>query len=270
MVRFENITILDEVFNQLNVLESIHIIYCYHLDSKFIQQINNISKPFKLKSLILYNKLQIELLRFLIQISGNYLENIGITGSGNDELQEILPSIIKYCNKIKYLDPIRLDIQNTHLLFDLIKNIAQNLNYLTIKFNDSYNGYDIGHFSSIILHNLGQILPFKLEYLNLKLVFNASDLEIFLKNSQDTFIEKLLICNDIKNNERENIFPYIEEYIMKRKRVRFLAILECFDKKHEDLFFQKDKVKEFQLYDICIFDYHHLIINNYKYVEETY
>ncbi|GBB97799.1 hypothetical protein RclHR1_03070015 [Rhizophagus clarus] len=272
MVDFENITVLNEVFNQLNVLESIHIVHCCHLDSKFIQQINNIHKPFKLKSLFLkYCNLQIESLKYLIQISGNYLENIGIKSSGSNELQQILPSIIKYCSKIKFLGPIRLDNQNIYLLFDLIKNIAQNLNYLTINLKDSYNGYDKGHFSSIILRNLGQNLPFKLEYLNLRLVFNTSDLELFLRNSQNTFIKKLLIFNYIENNNRESIFPYIKEYIMKRKRVKYLAIIERFNEKNEDLFSLKDKVKEFQLYDIQILNYYHLIIYNHDYVvEETY
>ncbi|PKC70170.1 hypothetical protein RhiirA1_532894 [Rhizophagus irregularis] len=67
-VNFENMDILSEVFNQLNVLESIHILYCKSIDSKFIQQIINITKPFKLKSLFL-NKMD-ELLEPLIQKSG--------------------------------------------------------------------------------------------------------------------------------------------------------------------------------------------------------
>ncbi|GBB88769.1 hypothetical protein RclHR1_15370002 [Rhizophagus clarus] len=261
VVSFENITVLSEVFNQLNVLESIHIVYCYHLDSKFIQQIKNIYKPFKLKSLILSRNLGIESIKFLIQLSGNYLENIGIIG--DDRLEQILPLIIKYCSKIKYLNPIELQVQNLYLLFDLIKNITQNLNYLTIGLS-SYNGYDNEHFSSIILLNLGQILPFKLEYLNLRLVFNTNDLKIFLKNSQNTFIKKLLIYNYIKYDENENILPYIEEYIMKKKRVKYLAVLENSGN------YSFDKVEVFQLYDIQIIYYYDLIIDPHRYIEETY
>ncbi|GBC00019.1 hypothetical protein RclHR1_03710003 [Rhizophagus clarus] len=269
MVDFNNITILDEVFNQLNVLESIHIICCDYLNSKFIQQINNISKPFKLKSLFLhsYYNYNIKSLKSLIKKFGDYLENFGIEGNSN----KLLPSIIKYCSKINYLDRIWLDNQNTHLLFVLIKNITQNLNYLTIDIDDFHDDdYDKDHFSSIVLRNLGQILPFKLEYLHLRLIFNASDLEKFLKNSQNTFIKKLLIYNFIKNNQNENIFPYMEEYIMKKKRVKYLAILEFFNGNSNDLFYLKDKVKEFQLYDIQILDYYSLIIHNYNYVVETY
>jgi hypothetical protein len=33
--------------------------------------------------------------------------------------------------------------------------------------------------SLTVLHNLGQVLPSKLEYLHLTFIFNANDLEIF-------------------------------------------------------------------------------------------
>ncbi|CAB4432006.1 unnamed protein product [Rhizophagus irregularis] len=46
------ICIFNEVFNHLNVLESIHILYCHSINSNFIQQINKIIKPFKLKEFI--------------------------------------------------------------------------------------------------------------------------------------------------------------------------------------------------------------------------
>uniref|UniRef100_U9THD6 F-box domain-containing protein n=1 Tax=Rhizophagus irregularis (strain DAOM 181602 / DAOM 197198 / MUCL 43194) TaxID=747089 RepID=U9THD6_RHIID len=90
-IDFRNINILSELFNHLNVLESIHIVYCYFLDSKFIQQINNVTKPFKLKSLIL-NHID-ELLDPLIQKSGNYLENFRIPKFG---LQQLLQPIKLY------------------------------------------------------------------------------------------------------------------------------------------------------------------------------
>jgi hypothetical protein len=61
---------------------------------------------------------------------------------------------------------------------------------------DDYDNYEINEeISSTVLQNLGQVLPFKLEYLCLKLTFNEYDLETFLKNSQNTFIKKLLISN---------------------------------------------------------------------------
>ncbi|CAB5182239.1 unnamed protein product [Rhizophagus irregularis] len=221
----------------------------------------NITKPFKLKSLFLDDKISELILEPLIQKFGCYLENFGVNYNIS---QKLLQLIIKYCSKINYLGPIRFNHKNNksvYLLFRLIKNITQNLNYLTIEAsNISYNDINYGS-SSIILQNLGQILPFKLKYLNLSLTINTSDLEIFLKNSQSTFIKKLLIKH-IKKEENEDIFPYIKEYIMKTNRVKYLAIVENFNEKYEDLFSQKDKVEEFQLYSNIKVIYYSDLVNN--------
>ncbi|PKY50976.1 hypothetical protein RhiirA4_467766 [Rhizophagus irregularis] len=223
-VDFKNINILNEVFNQLNVLESIQIIFCQFLDTIFIPQIINITKPFKLKSLILNEILQIESLLLLIQKFGNNIEDFGFKIGINvsQQLLQLLESVIIYCSKIKilYLPSGLNTSQNINSLINLIENIKQNLNYLLIDTNDN-------HLSSIILQNLGQILPFKLEYLYLSLITNRSDLETFLKNSQNTFIKILVIKNTTKY-ESEDIFPYIEEYIIKKKRIKYLAILQTF------------------------------------------
>uniref|UniRef100_U9SKW5 Uncharacterized protein n=1 Tax=Rhizophagus irregularis (strain DAOM 181602 / DAOM 197198 / MUCL 43194) TaxID=747089 RepID=U9SKW5_RHIID len=52
---------------------------------------------------------------------------------------------------------------------------------------------------------------------------------------------------------RMDILPYIKEYIMKKKRVKYLAIMNTFIKdsatvniKSEDLFSLKNEVKEFE------------------------
>uniref|UniRef100_U9SZW3 F-box domain-containing protein n=1 Tax=Rhizophagus irregularis (strain DAOM 181602 / DAOM 197198 / MUCL 43194) TaxID=747089 RepID=U9SZW3_RHIID len=97
-IDFKNMNFLSELFNQLNVLESIHIVDCYSLDSGFIQQINNVTKPFKLRSLFL-DKMD-ELLDPLIQKSGNYLENFKITKCKSLQLSQ---SLELYCSNIKFL-----------------------------------------------------------------------------------------------------------------------------------------------------------------------
>ncbi|PKC58432.1 hypothetical protein RhiirA1_470980 [Rhizophagus irregularis] len=236
-----------------------NIIYCHSLDSKFIQQIVNITKPFKLKSLFLHGEfvLQIESFKSLVQKAGNYLENFGIVGDISQQMSQL---IMKYCSKIKHLDSNLTNNESVNILLRLIENITQNLNYLTI--NDRGIGYN-----SILLFNLGQILPFKLEYLSLILSVNTSDLEVLFKNSQNTFIKKLLIRNN-KKDENQDIFPYIKEHVMKKKRVKYLAILENCHGKREDLFSQKDKVKEFQLYDIQVSNYDDLFINVYDFINE--
>ncbi|PKC71560.1 hypothetical protein RhiirA1_453394, partial [Rhizophagus irregularis] len=117
-------------------------------------------------------------------------------------------------------------------------------------------------------HNLGQILPFKLEYLNLVLATKGSDLEVFLKSSQNTYIKILLIRRNDENSH--DILPYIKEYIMKKKRVKSLAILELFHREVVDLFSLKDEVKEFQLYDIQVLNYNDSAIGVYNFIKETY
>jgi hypothetical protein len=94
---FNDIMILKEVFEQLNNLESIHILYCYSLIN-FIQQIVDITKPFKLRSLYLIKNIQIDLLQLLLQKSKNYLENLGfrtfiLNDQSNTEqlVEKILP-----------------------------------------------------------------------------------------------------------------------------------------------------------------------------------
>ncbi|RGB25974.1 hypothetical protein C1646_771029 [Rhizophagus diaphanus] len=241
------------------------IIFC-SIDFKKIdvlsEQINNITKPFKLKSLFLHSILHIEPLKLLIQKSNNYLENFGIT---SNKPQQLLQLIITNCSKIKYLGPItKLNYQTVYFLFNLIENIAQNLNYLVI---DDFT-YINCHIGPIILQNLGQILPFKLEYLNLYLKINKNDFEVFLKNSRNTFIKKLLIRN--KNKEgNQDIFPCIEKYIMKKKRVKYLAIESSFNGKYEDMLFLKGKVEEFKLHDIQILNYNDLYIQIYDFISEV-
>jgi hypothetical protein len=261
-INFNNIFIFNEIFEQLNVLESVHIIDCDSLNY-FIKQIINITKPFKLKSLFMKEILQIELLHLLLQKSGNYLENISF-GSliNNESKQQSLELIIKYCMKVKFFELLGFDNQNIYLLFNLIENTGQNLNYLSIRYISEL--FDIEN-SLIVLQNLGQILPFKLEYLDLNLMIkHASDFEIFLKNSQNTFIKRL--CIKIMIREREDILPYIKEYIMKKKRVKYLGIkMEA-----NDLFSLKDEVREFELYNIKVLNYYLLSSEFVDYLKEMY
>ncbi|GBB91427.1 hypothetical protein RclHR1_18710002 [Rhizophagus clarus] len=247
-IDFKNINILKEVFEQLNVLESIHILYCLSLNTDFIQQIINLNKPFKLKSLFLSSRsFQIESFQSLLQKSDNYLENIGFGFFTNNELkQQLLELIIKYCTKIKFFELLGFNEQSILLTFDIIDNIGENLNYLSID-------NEMIKLSSIVLRELGQILPNKLEYLKLCLKINPSDFELFLKKSQNTFIKKLLI-RDYTTIGSEDILPYIEKYIMKKKRVKYLAFKDDFIGR--DLFESKNKVKKFELYGIKVESYH--------------
>ncbi|GBC03635.1 hypothetical protein RclHR1_05220012 [Rhizophagus clarus] len=264
-VDFKNIFIFNQVFENLNNLKSIHIIYCLSLNSNFIDQIIGINKPFKLTSLFLddtfqNNLCQIDTFKLFFQKCADYLENFGFNfNSLNDELRrELLEQVLNYCTKIKFFESSENNHYRLFLSFDIIENIFHYLNYLTISSKNINN-------CSIILHELGQILPLKLDYLNLVLTFDENDFEIFLKNSQNIFIKKLLISNNYYGNVKRNILPFIEKYIMKKKRVKYLAFKDM-----DDLFYMKDKVEEFKSFDIEIQDYDILITYCYEYIEETY
>ncbi|CAB5182288.1 unnamed protein product [Rhizophagus irregularis] len=199
---------------------------------------------------------------------GDCLENFGfgnideIIDEYNEPKRQLFEFITKYCKKIRYFESGLPDDNNTYLF---IKNNQHNINYLTIEadFHDHYAVYNV---SSTVLRNLGQVLPSKLEYLCLTLIFTTNDLEIFLKNSQNTFIKKLLIKQIIVDeDENIDISFYIKKYIMKKERVKYLAILkEDFDDK--ELFFLKDEVNEFKLHNIVVQKYNNLHIDTYSYV----
>ncbi|PKY27002.1 hypothetical protein RhiirB3_442536 [Rhizophagus irregularis] len=266
-INLSGIIDLVKVFEKLNVLESVHIIYCSSLNS-FIQQIINLTKPFKLKSLLINREnLHDDLLQSLLQKSGNYLENLAC---GNE--QQLLELIIKYCRNIKFLDLYNIETRLTSLIFDLIENIKQNLNYLSIRVGNYQNINNI----ELILQKLGQTLPSKLEYLSLLLYYiKANDFEVFLKNSQDKFFKKLLINNMMREYRNDiDILPYIKEYIMMEKRVKYLAIkntcIYVSSRKRVDLSSFKDEVKEFKLHNIKVLSYVDLSTDIYGFLNENY
>ncbi|CAB5181185.1 unnamed protein product [Rhizophagus irregularis] len=259
------ITNFQEIFNQLNVLESIHIIYCDSLNSEIAQQIINVTKPFRLKTLIMdQDTLQVESLQLLLQKFGSDLENFkfGYYGSYTPEQKnQLLKSIVKYCTKIKYFDIGKPDDISFNLVFNLIENIKQSLNYFIIEYKNFRYSVSYRDLCSIILNNLGQVLPSELEFLKLCFDIEPSNLKIFLENSQNTFIRRLFIRNVCKE-KGEDILPYIKEYIMKKKRVKYLAIYG-----YQDLISLKDEVNEFKLHNIKIESYYNSydLVENFRY-----
>ncbi|PKY19108.1 hypothetical protein RhiirB3_432088 [Rhizophagus irregularis] len=273
-VDFNNMNNFKKIFEQLNVLESVHVVHCSSL-SDFIQQIITLTKPFKLKSLFINEILQIESIQLLLQKSGDYLENFGYRFDLDYNLslkkQQLLELITKYCKNIKFLDLYGIDNLIIYPIINLIENVKQNLSYLSISTCNNnpltwedyfYSSYGDTECSSIILQNLGQTLPSKLEYLHLSLHhIKTSDFEIFLKNSQDTFIKKLLIYH----RESQDILPTVKEYIMKKERVKYLAIGEPFFDAStiiycNELILWEDEVKEFELYNIKVQSFNSLLI----------
>ncbi|GET60610.1 uncharacterized protein OCT59_008411 [Rhizophagus irregularis] len=254
-IDFKVVINLDKIFEQLNVLESVHIIHCYSLKNGF-DQFNNLTKPFKLKSLIINELSQIDnSLQLLLQKSGDYLENFGYTLgilSNLSQNRQLLDLIIKYCENIKFLNFFGSESHIFYQTFNipnLIENIKQNLKYLSINLCDDV--YLSNDNISILLQNLGQTLPSKLEYLSLVFNIKENDFRIFLENSHNIFINKLKIMQ----TSSDNILNNVKEYIMKEKRVKYLAI---WDFKNGDLSRLKYEVKEFNLYNIKVLNYHDL------------
>jgi hypothetical protein len=261
-INFESVPDLGKIFEQLNVLESIHIIYCYPLNIGFIQPIANLTKPFKLKSLFINWRSQTdESLQLLLRKSGDYLENFECGNHCSLPLkQQLLEFLIKYCKSIKFLSLCGFEKQIIFSVLNSIENCKQSLNCLSIDASKTFKSDD----SPILLQNLGQSLPFKLEYLRLSFKINISDFKIFLQNSQNTFIKKLLIKNLMKKDS-DGILPCIKEHIMKGKRVRYLAFR---DFRYKELFDLKDLVKEFELYNIIVQRYSDLYIDIYQYIKK--
>ncbi|PKY29068.1 hypothetical protein RhiirB3_445541 [Rhizophagus irregularis] len=88
--------------NCSNTLNTI-ILYKVNFNVVFTRQIVNLNKPFKLKSLFIDERSQIdESIKLLLQKSGDYLENIGYKFCRSLSLseQQILNNIIIYCNDI--------------------------------------------------------------------------------------------------------------------------------------------------------------------------
>jgi hypothetical protein len=263
------VSILKEVFDQLNVLESIHLIYCHSLNSDFVQQIIKVNKPFKLRSLFMKEILHVESLYLLLEKFSDCLENFGLGPNMFDEYYEpkrqLFEFITKYCKKIKYFESGIPDDNNIYLF---IGNNQYNINYLTI-IVDTYNE----ELSSTVLQNLGQGLPSKLEYLCLSLSFRTNDLEIFLKNSQNTFIKKLLI-NNFMMSKGENILFCMKKYIMKKERVKYLAISQTgpssYDMDIDDLYLSKDEINEYKLHNIIVQPYVDLCIDIYSFINNNY
>ncbi|PKY24700.1 hypothetical protein RhiirB3_527406 [Rhizophagus irregularis] len=175
--------------------------------------------------------------------------------------------IISILQEIRYFESGIPDDNNIYLF---IENNEHNINYLTIE-ESIYSHIDHRKLSSTVLQNLGQVLPSKLEYLCLSLSYRTSDLEIFLKNSQNTFIKKLIIKNMVFDRNEKILF-YIKKYIMKKERVKYLAILnkDVYTREEIELFFLKDEVNEFKLHNIIVKKSHDLNFSPYSFSNNNY
>ncbi|GES79288.1 hypothetical protein GLOIN_2v1877439 [Rhizophagus clarus] len=119
--------------------------------------------------------------------------------------------------KIKFFEfRGRFDNQAIYKIFQLIAN------YLNIDIHEVNNDVE---FDSILLQNLRQILPPKLEYLKLN------------RGQQQ------------EQQEIEKFLPCIKEYIMKKKRTKYLAFRDCIYIYFpgDNLVYLKDKINDLNI-----------------------
>ncbi|POG71847.1 hypothetical protein GLOIN_2v1602026, partial [Rhizophagus irregularis DAOM 181602=DAOM 197198] len=206
----------------------------------------------------------IESLLLLLQKFSDCLENFGFENGDigveyNEQKQKLFEFIMKYCKNIRYFYSCLPYYDNNSIYLFIEKN-QHNINYLTIE-GDFIENHILFAESSTLLRNLGQVLP-------------SSDLEIFLKNSQNTFIKKLLINNVFLHTSSPRsvdtkILFFIKKYIMKKERVKYLAILESDSNggiQPVELFFLNDEVNEYKLHNIIVQKYHDLYIDAHSYI----
>ena len=124
----------------------------------------------------------------------------------------------------------------------------------------------------MILQNLGQALPSKLEYLCLELKLNIDDFKVFLENSENTFIKKLLIN---MHYGRDPILSCLREHIIKKKNIiKYLSLSRSFESnvnsKNAEKVFDQYEIKIFESYNVKFQQFKDLKINCYKFIKEMY
>ncbi|CAB5212182.1 unnamed protein product [Rhizophagus irregularis] len=267
-----NISTSNTLFNYSKFIKYLNI-------EEFISSVKNWSVRSSLFKIFIENEIELHSLDIeifnhsfnfdyileLILQNTNFIQNIknlNLYINHNIKDMVIKDRVIQIVNLQQNLKKILLynssfSLYQSLLLSNLVENIKQNLNYLSINID-----IDNIECSSIMLQNLGQILPSKLEYLCLNIYhIKTSDFEVFLKNIQDSFIKKLVISQ----LQKQDILPYIKKYIMKRQRIKYLAILT----ENNDLFYLKDEVKEFKLHDIRVRKFSDLFIDTYYHLKNV-
>ncbi|GES79123.1 hypothetical protein GLOIN_2v1774375 [Rhizophagus clarus] len=136
-------------------------------------------------------------------------------------------------------------------LLELIIKYCKNIQFFDLpEFDDQNNLY--------LALDLIKILDQNLNYLSI---------EFFELNLNSKKISSILL-QELEGFD--NILSLIEDYIVKMRKVKYLALKEDFIE-GRDLFLLKDHVKKFDLYNIKVQSYNDLdAYNGYKHVKETY
>ncbi|CAG8504491.1 3486_t:CDS:1 [Funneliformis mosseae] len=243
---FTNISSFNGL-NYLSHLESLQFIHCKGITVRVFQPLLNIPTPLKIKTLKLEGQIaETVFIQLLLQKAGSYVENLELKLWVDVERKRVFESIIKYCDKIQFLHLYEIDYVNIPQLYKLITQVRKNLKYLSLQNKNYHPPYillsgnkDNLRVSSMILENLGQILPSSLNYLDLNLVIDPTNFKDFLDNCKHFVrLSRLLVKN--KNiKEIDDTFNILKKFVKENEVTNFAyQVNSCFnpdDFEHQNL-----------------------------------
>ncbi len=212
-------------FNRLKYLtqlRSLQFISCKGLTTQVFQPLLDIP-TLKIRSLKVIG--QISGIDLLLQKFGSFLEHLELRLREYAERVKAFKSIRDHCDKLEFLYLYEIGYGNIPQLYNLIIHFNKHLKYLSLQ--NKYYWWSNGSIennlkiSSMILKELGQILPDSLEYLDLCLIIDPNALKIFLNNYKPIKLNKLLV----KNYNEKNIvitFNILKEFV-REKKVKMFA-----------------------------------------------
>ncbi|CAI2187971.1 10810_t:CDS:1 [Funneliformis geosporum] len=210
-----------ESFKSLKQLRSLQFINCIGLSIQLFQPLLNNPSPLKLRSLKGVGV--IPGIAVLIQSVGPYLKYLELRFLEDHAKNMALESIIRYCDKIVFLSLSCFDDKDAHL-YNKIIHMNNHLRYLTIENEHfSYNPIESG-----LLKKL-EILPNRLEYLNLKFAFDPNDLKLFLNNCNHLVsLNNLLVRNYSCYDGIDVTFKLLKNFVEENKVKNFAYQVEAF------------------------------------------
>ncbi|GBB85614.1 hypothetical protein RclHR1_01210022 [Rhizophagus clarus] len=203
----------------LTNLKYFHLINCLGFKLHVIQPLLDIPTPLKIKSLTITDgNISTNSIQLLLQKIGNYLEYLFLSIPIDFMRELVIDYIIHYCDKITFLHLNHIDYKNVPQICRLVTYFRNHLNYLTLEYKFKFfnsnaldllptntNKYENQKGSSVLLKELGRILPTNLNYLNLYLSIDPSQLNDFLIFCKYSGLKKLLIRNNNGDNLQNNL-----------------------------------------------------------------
>src|ERR1043165_4662090 len=126
------------------------------------------------------------------------------------EERKAYESIINHCDEIKFLNISFINYNNIPKLYELITHLNEHLQYLSLQ---HYYNLNVG---SMILTELGQILPDPLKYLELSFKIDPNDLKILLGHCKLIELKTLLVRN-FNHKNVDVTFNILKEFVRERK-----------------------------------------------------